>query len=333
MRIAIGFLVAAGLLFLGLPMAPAAAAPFDGKWFADIPAVGKCNFTSTMTLLVAGGDVQGQVRRPKNIVGVTGKVDADGNGSIVVANVSQGTIKFSGDHFDADWSNNSCSRHASGNRDIDATQQAAIADQRKQHQNAYADLVRRATAGEKIDYTALRAEYVYSEGWDFYDGKLGSLLDQANLAAKGKDCATALDKTEQVLKIDFLIDAAHAIRADCLADTDRAKSRIEQNIADGLIHSLMDSGDGNSMDSAYIVSTLREEMDVLANRHIQIKSRQTEVRGSNGRFYDVVQGIAIRSGFGNLSVSTKTVYFDVGSFEKGRESKRAAIAVAAAGIH
>ncbi|HET7085757.1 MAG TPA: hypothetical protein VFI23_13355 [Rhizomicrobium sp.] len=329
MRVATGLLAAAGMLFLGLPMAPAAAASFDGKWLADIPASDRCNFTSTMILLVAGGDIQGQVRRPNNNVGVTGKVDADGNGSILVANVSQGTIKFSGDHFDADWSNNSCSRHASGNRDMDATQQAAVAAERKQHQDSYAELVRRANAGEKIDYTALRAEYVYSEGWDFYDNKLGSLLDQANLAAKGKDCATALDKTEQVVKIDFLIDSAHAIRADCLADSERAKSRVEQNIADGLIHSLMDSGDGDNMNSAYIVSTLREEMDVLANRHIQIKARQTEVRGSNGRFYDVVQGISIRNG----GISAKTVYFDVGSFEKGRESKRAALAVAAAGIH
>jgi hypothetical protein len=326
MRAVTCFLAAVGMLFLGLPMASAAAAPFDGKWLADIPAVGKCNFTSTMALLVAGSDIQGQVLRPNGNVGVTGKVDADGNGSILVANVSQGTIKFSGDHFDADWSNNSCSRHASGNRAMDAAQQAAIATQRKQHQDAYADLVRRANAGEKIDYTALRAEYVYSEGWDFYDNKLGSLLDQANLAAKGKDCPTALDKTEQVLKIDFLIDSAHAIRADCL--TDRPKSRIEQNIADGLIHSLMDSGDGDSMESAYTVSTLREEMDVLANRHIQIKARQTEVRGSNGRFYDVVQGISIRTG----GISARTVYFDVGSFEKGRDSKRAAMAVAAAGV-
>jgi hypothetical protein len=329
MRAVTGILAVTGMLFFGVPIAPAAAASFDGKWLADIPAVGKCNFTSTMTLLVVGADIQGQVRRPNDIVGVTGNVDADGNGSILVANVSQGTIKFSGDHFDADWSNKLCSRHASGNRDIDATQQTAIAAQRKQHQDAYADLVRHANAGEKTDYTALRAEYVYSEGWDFYDGKLGSLLDQANLAAKGKDCPTALDKTEQVLKIDFLIDSAHAIRADCLADSDRTKSRIEQNIADGLIHSLMDSGDGDRMESAYIVSTLREEMGVLANRHVQIKARQTEVRGSNGRFYDVVQGISIRNG----DISAKTVYFDVGSFERGRESKRAAIAVAAAGIH
>lgn len=131
------------------------------------------------------------------------------------------------------------------------------------------------------------------------------------------------------MNIDFLIDSAHAISADCLEDSDKAKARIEQNIADGLIHSLMHSGDGDTMNTAYVVSTLREEMDVLANRHIQLRTRQTSVRGSNGRFYDVVQGISIRNG----GITDKTVYFDIGSFVKGRESRRAAVAVAAAAIH
>ncbi len=52
----------------------------------------------------------------------------------------------------------------------------------------------------------------------------------------------------------------------------------------------MDSGNGGAEKTAYVVSTLREEMDVLANRHIQIKTRQTEVRGADGRYFDVIQG-------------------------------------------
>ena len=75
--------------------------------------------------------------------------------------------------------------------------------------------------------------------------KTAALLDQAVAASKGKDCATALEKLDEILKLDFTIDAAHALRSDCLAATGQASaSKIESDIADGLIHSLMDSGDG-----------------------------------------------------------------------------------------
>jgi hypothetical protein len=308
-------------------LSPAWAEPFDGKWIADIPAQGKCNGTSTMMLLVMDGAIQGQIHNPGNTVPFTGQVESDGTGSIKVNNASEGTIKSSADHFEADWPNRACSRHAEGDRAMDASQQHAAATARKQHQEAFADLVRRANSGEKIDYAALRAEYVYSENWDFYATKQGTLLEQANAAAKGKDCPIVLSKTEQILKMDFILDAAHALRADCLED--RAAARVESDIASGLIHSLMDSGDGETEKTAYVVSTMGEEMDVLANRHIQIKARQTQVRGSDGHYYDEVQGISLR--FGGASV--KTVYFNIDSFVAGRASKRAATAVAAANLH
>ena len=337
-------LVAAVAALMALA-APAAAAPFDGRWTADLPAQGKCNYTSTMTLMVLNGDIQGQVQNPNNVVGITGKVDDSGSGTVTVARVSPGTIRFNGDRFEIDWTNRECARHAGGGRAISSAAQAALAGQRKQHQDSFADLVRRANAGEAVDYTKLRAEFVYSENWDFYGTRIGPLMNQANLAAKGKDCVRTLQITEQILGFDFTIDSAHALRADCLRDTDRPRARIEQNIADGLIHSLMDSGEGDSEKSPYIAVTQREEMDVLANRDIQIRTKQTEVHGSDGRTFDIIEGVAVRThdvfraGLGMsveqqvTSGTPKTVYFDISSFEKGRESRRAALATAAATIH
>jgi hypothetical protein len=82
----------------------------------------------------------------------------------------------------------------------------------------------------------------------------------------------------------------------------------------------MNSGDGNTEGSAYIVMTQREEFDVLANRHLILQRRQTQIRGNNGRLYDVIQATSDRS-----AESAEDVYFDVSSFMNGRKSRMAAI--------
>jgi hypothetical protein len=321
-----GFFWAAGAL-------SALAAPFDGKWVADLPAQNGCNYTSTMTLLVADGAITGQVRNPGNQRPVTGKVEADGTGSLDIAG-QPATVKFTSDHFDASWQNSACIRHAEGDRDFDPSQQATLVAERKQYQDRFADLVARAEAGDKkVDYTALRSAYVYSEHWDFYNPQVISLLQQATAAKKGGDCTTTMSATDDLLKLNFTVSEAHELRHDCLEGTDRAKARIESDIADGLTDSILASGDGESEKTAYVVNTREEEDRVLAHKHFQLRGRQTEVRGADGHFYDTVTAIGIDTTPYNTFVRARTIYFDVTSFSKARISKRAAIAVAAASIH
>jgi hypothetical protein len=326
MRVSI--LVLTGLFWAAATLA-ASAGTFDGKWVADIPAEGRCNYTSTLEILIADGNITGQVHNPANVVPVSGKVDNDGNGSLLVANVSQATLKITGDRFDANWQNSQCSRHAEGGR-VDAGRDASLATERKQYQDKFADLVTRAESGDKqVDYTALRTAYVYTENWDFYDTKTVSLMQQAYAAKKGEDCVTALADLDQVIKFDFTIAEAHSMRADCLEDSDRAHARIESAIADGLTDSVTGSGDGESEKTAYVVDTVNEENEILLHKHFQLRARQTEVRGADGRHYDTVQAIALNNGV----VRERNIYFDVSSFAKGRESKRAAAALTAASIH
>ena len=326
---------------------PAFAGPFDGKWIADIPAEGgRCDITSTMTLVVSGDTISGEVQNPSNRNPISGKLNPDGTANFAVAHRWFGTMTFNGDRFEATWDNGACDRHASGDREPDSGQKAALAADRRRHQDAYAALLAKAQAGDaQVDYRRLRAESVYAKDWDFYDQKARGLIDQANASVKGKDCASAMVKLDQVIKLDFTIDSAHALKSDCLkAAGDRDGARIEADIAKGLIHSLMDSGKGDSEKTAYVVSSLREEMDVLANRHIQLKTRDTEIRGSDGRFYDLVHGIAIESSAGTavergpyivsrpgvVEARTRDIYFDVTSFVQGRASRRAAAEVLAA---
>jgi len=309
-------------LMLGVSSTSALPATFDGNWVALIPPQEHCNRTLIMTLTLSGNQFQGQLRNPEGTEAFSGKIDTDGIGTFLVYPRFPGIIRFTADHFDANWNNEHCSPHALGDRAMTSAQSVAAFAARKKFQASYADLTKRAAQGDpSVDFTALRAAYPYTDQWDPFGNKTAALMDQAAAASRGRDCTTALVKLDEILKLDFTIDAAHALRSDCLAETgDAAGAKIESAMADSLIRSLMNSGDGNAERTAYVVMTEREEMDVLANRHLVLKIRQTEVRGGDGRFYDEVQGTSAGDG-----AAVKTVYFDVSSFVNGRKSRMAAI--------
>ena len=350
----------AGLVGLGLclglaPHSAAAADGFDGRWIADIPPEGRCNYTGLLDVLVAGGAISGEVVAPDGRHSFTGTVNADGRGNVTVDHHFIGTVSFRGDHFESTWTNNGCDRHAAGDRAPDTRALAAAVDERKRRQAAYAEELRRAKAGQAVDFAQMRADAVYATDWQFYDSKAKSLLVQADAAVKGKDWTQAMGVLDQVLDLEFTNDSAHALRAECLRRMGEAdKAKVEDDIAKGLVHSLMDgwggphglaqtltAAAGASEASAYVVSTAYEEEEVLANRHIQVKARDTEIRGSNGRYYDLVHGVTvsgtpgvIQSGGGTLIARPGTVelqgrdiYFDVTAFVAGRVSHRAAAQV------
>jgi len=270
---------------------------------------------------------------------VTGTLSADGRGiAFTVDHRFGGTISFRGDRFEAMWGNGVCERHAAGDRAPEAAAIAVAAEERKQRQAAYAEEIRRAQAGEAVDYAKMRADAVYTRDWQFFDGRAHGLLVQANASVKGKDCAQAMPVLDQVLQMEFTSDSAHALRAECLRQAgDAAKAKIEDDIAKGLIHSLMDgwggphgllgAAAGATEESAYVVDTYYEEEDVLANRHIQAKTRQTEIRGSNGHYYDLIHGVAISGSGTAVDAQGRDIYFDITAFVTGRASRRAAAQV------
>ena len=117
-----------------MPM-PALAGPFDGKWFADIPAQNRCNSVSSMELVVADGQIMGKIHNPANVVSVSGKVEDNGDANFIVnrpgsSQTWSGTMKFHNDRFEATWFNGGCDRHAEGNRAPSPEQQAAMAADR-----------------------------------------------------------------------------------------------------------------------------------------------------------------------------------------------------------
>jgi hypothetical protein len=311
MRMLAGFVIA----MLTLSAGPAMAGSFDGNWIGQIPPSGPdCHSVATMTITVSGDTLSGAVHNVGNVRPFTGKIDADGNATFTVAQYHySGTIKFTADHFDANWNSGNCQRHSLGDRAPDEAQTAALIAQRKQFQTTYDDLTAKAAAGEKsVDFTVLRTAYPFTAQWDAFSKTSAPLMEQASAAAKGKDCETALEKLDEVLKIDYTMIVAHRVRSDCLKGN---AARIEAKIADGLMDSLKRGGNGKSELTAYPVMSLHEERDILVDKHIVLKTRDTEVRGSNGRYYDVVHGFSLWDG-----VRAQDVYFDVTAEVNGRSS-------------
>jgi hypothetical protein len=309
----------AGLIIgmLALSAGTAIADTFDGNWIGQIPPSGRCHSVSTMTITVSGDTLSGVIHNLANVRSFTGTVDAEGNATFTTQYHYSGTIKFTADHFDANWNSGDCQRHSLGDRAPNAEQAAALVAQRKQLQATYDDLASRASAGERsVDFSVLRSAYPYTRQWDAFGKTTAPLMEQANAAAKGKDCATALQKLDEVLKIDYTLIAAHRVRSSCLKG---GAARVEARIADGLMDSLTGGGNGKSELTAYPVMTLHEEHDILVEKHIVLKTRDTEVRGSNGRYYDVVHGISLWNG-----IVAKDVYFDVTTEVNGRNSGMAA---------
>ena len=314
-------LVALTLVLLAGASAAAVAGVFDGNWVGQIPPSGpKCQSVATMTITVSGNNLSGVVHNRANVRAFTGTVDADGNATFTVPQYHySGTIKFTPDHFDANWNSGNCQRHSLGDRAPDAAQTAALLAQRKQAQATYDDLTAKAAAGDRtVDFTALRSAYPFTRQWDMYSNTTGPIMEQANAAAKGKDCVAALEKLDEVLKVDYTVIIAHRVRSDCLKGE---AAHVEERIAAGLMHSLTHAGNGHSESSAYPVMTRHEEGDVLIDKHIVLKSRDVEVRGSNGRFYDVVHGVSLWNG-----VRVEDVYFDVTNEVTARSAAMAAAA-------
>jgi hypothetical protein len=271
-----------------------------------------------MTITVSGETLSGAVHNPGNVAPFKGSIDANGEATFTTQKGHPGTIRFSTSHFDANWKSGGCQRHALGDRAADAAQNAALMAQRRQAQVVYDDLTARAATGDRsVDFTALRAAYPFTRQWDAGSALSGPLLQQAQAAAGGGDCTTALEKLDEVLKSDYTIIAAHRLRSQCLKGD---AARIESRIAKGLLASLKHGGNGRRENTAYPVMTMHEEGDILADRHIVLKTREVEVRGSNGHFYDVVHGVLLLPGY----VQIQDVYFDVTAEVTGRTSAMAA---------
>jgi hypothetical protein len=83
-------------------------------------------------------------------------------------------------------------------------------------------------------------------------------------ALKKKDYAKAQHNADVVLENEFVdLDAHRVEQIACEALNDEQKARFHEAVARGLLRSILDSGDGKSAATAYVVISVHEEYIVL----------------------------------------------------------------------
>ena len=157
-------------ILLGLPLlaAPAFAAPFDGRWIAEMPPEpGPGCGAAVMSVTVVGDTVMGQITS-RNFL-FRGTLEEDGTGTVSFGH-DTGTIRFNGDHFEVNYLTPKCGqRRVLGDRAPSDPTMPAWRPSGSEKQARFAELTRAADWPARqwiIRRCALL--YPYTEYWDPY---------------------------------------------------------------------------------------------------------------------------------------------------------------------
>jgi hypothetical protein len=168
----------------------------------------------------------------------------------------------------------------------------------------YAELVASVRKGDaNVDYAAMRYAYLDSperKKGKYYDSK------ERNDVLQKKDFEKALKMANEIFATDFVDINAHLFAAAAYHGLGREEdAKKEVDYARALVKSILDSGDGKTQDTAYVVISVDEEYIVL--RFLEIRpGGQSLSGGKNGQMFDVLKGSKDGQGV--------TMYFNISKF-------------------
>jgi uncharacterized protein DUF4919 len=130
---------------------------------------------------------------------------------------------------------------------------------------AYRALVQRVEAGDfTVDFRALRMACVKSTLCEPRGSKAD--LHLLNDAVSARDSARVIEVGERLINQGFVNIEAHATLVNAYMQMhDAKKSQFHLQVTTALIHSILDSGDGKTKETAYRVISDREEYATLSS--------------------------------------------------------------------
>jgi len=155
-----------------------------------------------------------------------------------------------------------------------------------------------------VDFTALRQAYTQSPDYSPYGGGTDKAHGAMFQAFGKKQYDKAIKEAEKVLKEYYLDIDAHIICQLAFAETGkRERADYHQFVSEGLVQSILDSGDGQSEKTAYAVVTVDEEYALLRVWGFGLRSQG--LRHAEGHSYDVLTVIDRQTN------EEKRIYFNI----------------------
>jgi hypothetical protein len=168
----------------------------------------------------------------------------------------------------------------------------------------YASLMASLKAGRTdIDYTRLRLSYMESP--EFKAAKDLSKSEEAMSAAlNNKDYPAALKDAEAVLDNEYVNIDAHFVALVANREMGTMdKAEFHRTVFRGLINSIRNSGDGKSIETAWVVISVHEEYVLL--RVLGFQPSEQNLVHKDSHSYDVMKVKNAEDGTG------QTFYFNV----------------------
>lgn len=144
------------------------------------------------------------------------------------------------------------------------------------------------------DFKALRLAYAESPGYDPYDPP-GDVEESIDKALTEGDVEGALREIRRELEADYLDIVTHSMAALAYKRAgDDANAAFHMTFANGLVRSILDSGDGLSFSTAYVVIDVGEEYTVLQLLGLDAVSQSLKADGEHQ--FDVVECVNQETG-------------------------------------
>jgi hypothetical protein len=150
---------------------------------------------------------------------------------------------------------------------------------------SYEDFVTQIKSGKlDIDYTAFRLSYAASPGYEPYGFTTAAIAGAMRAAFNAGDCPTAMARAKEIMDANFVQVDAHFVTGLCDKKAGNEEgARQERAVVDGLINSVLKSGDGKSPQTAFVVIAVDEEYKALGALGL-VPGRQSLVRLQDSSF-------------------------------------------------
>lgn len=131
-----------------------------------------------------------------------------------------------------------------------------------------------------------------------------ALQRELGAALEKQDFSTIIDITAKILAVDQADIRSHILRALALDKLDRPKEAVfHREVAVSMLASIMRTGDGRGVSTAWTVYRVKEEYDVAKMLGASVESQALEEHGA--RRFDVLSVREVKSN------ATARAYFDV----------------------